>query len=44
MARHVDKLSAMLVKSLSSPGYFADGNGLYLQVSSSWIEKLDFPF
>jgi integrase len=41
MARHVERLSALFVKALSSPGYFGDGNGLYLQVSKgggkSWI-------
>jgi integrase len=44
MARQVDKLSAILVKSLSSPGYFADGNGLYLQVSTSGSKSWIFRF
>ncbi len=41
MGRHVHQLSAVLVKGLSSPGYYGDGNGLLLQVSrtgtKSWI-------
>jgi hypothetical protein len=44
MARQVDRLSAILVKSLSSPGYYGDGNGLWLQVSSSGSKSWIFRF
>ena len=44
MARHIDRLSAILVKSLSSPGYYADGNGLLLQVSPSGSKSWIFRF
>lgn len=44
MARQVDKLSAILMKSLSSPGYYGDGNGLWLQVSSSGSKSWIFRF
>ena len=41
MARIVDKLSPLLVAKTTKPGYYSDGNGLYLQVSvtgsKSWI-------
>ena len=41
MARKADQLDAMTVKKLEKPGYYADGAGLYLQVSKSstksWI-------
>lgn len=35
MSRHVRKLSAKLVENLSSPGYYGDGDGLWLQISNS---------
>ncbi len=41
MARGTSKLSAMAVKNEKNPGRYADGNGLYLQVSptgtKSWL-------
>ena len=41
MGRHVRKLSAKLVENLSSPGYYGDGDGLWLQISNggskSWV-------
>ena len=41
MARIVDKLNPLLVAKTIKPGYYSDGNGLYLQVSvtgsKSWI-------
>jgi integrase len=41
MGRGIEKLSALKIKRLSTPGYFGDGGGLYLQVgrtgSKSWI-------
>lgn len=41
MAREVERLSALQVQRLKRPGYYADGAGLYLQVSpaltKSWI-------
>ena len=46
MARRVDQLSAIVVKALSSPGYYSDGGGLVLQVSisgsKSWLFRFDF--
>jgi len=41
MAKRVNILSAMAVKAATTPGYYFDGNGLYLQVanggSKSWV-------
>jgi integrase len=41
MARTIEKLSALKVSRLTKPGMYADGGGLYLQVTSSaarsWI-------
>lgn len=41
MARQFDRLSAKSVASKKLPGYYADGGGLYLQVSAtgskSWV-------
>lgn len=41
MAKQVNKLNALAVKQETSPGLYADGNGLYLQVakggSKSWV-------
>jgi len=41
MAKRVNILSAMAVKAANKPGYYFDGNGLYLQVanggSKSWV-------
>ena len=41
MARIVDKLNPLKVAKTTKPGYYSDGNGLYLQVSvtgsKSWI-------
>ncbi|MDB5933338.1 MAG: hypothetical protein JWQ01_682, partial [Massilia sp.] len=31
MARSVNKLSAVLISKLSSPGYYGDGGGLWLR-------------
>lgn len=35
MAKKVDKLNALFVKRVTTPGDYGDGNGLYLQVSGS---------
>ena len=41
MPRLINRLSALKVKRAEAPGYYADGAGLYLQVSGggarSWI-------
>lgn len=41
MARRIDRLSVKTIASKKQPGYYADGGGLYLQVSSagskSWV-------
>jgi hypothetical protein len=41
MAHQVKKLSAKLISNSSSPGYYSDGDGLWLQIaeggSKSWI-------
>jgi hypothetical protein len=46
MGRHVEKLSAILVGQLKSPGYYGDGNGLWLQISASgsksWVFRFTF--
>jgi len=43
MARELNKLSAVAVRNKSTPGLFADGGGLYLQVTKSgaktWIYR-----
>jgi integrase len=44
MGRHVRKLSAKLVENLSSPGYYGDGDGLWLQVSGSGSKSWVFRF
>jgi integrase len=44
MGRHVEKLSAILVRQLKSPGYYGDGNGLWLQVSASGSKSWVFRF
>jgi hypothetical protein len=44
MARRINRLSAILVKSLSSAGYYWDGNGLYLQISASGSKSWIFRF
>ena len=43
--RHpIEKLTALKVKRESNPGFYADGNGLYLKVDQSgakrWIQRL----
>lgn len=41
MARSIDKVNALFVKTVKDRGYYSDGGGLYLQVSKtetkSWI-------
>lgn len=44
MSRKVDRLSAILVKAVNSPGYYVDGNGLLLQVSRSGSKSWIFRF
>jgi integrase len=43
MARKLERLGALQVKRQTEPGYYADGGGLYLQVSAtgskSWIMR-----
>lgn len=43
MARKTERLNALKVAKLKTPGYYCDGNGLYLQVSKSgsksWIMR-----
>ncbi len=43
--RHItDALTAMAVKKLKEPGFYADGNGLYLRISKtgakSWVQRI----
>jgi len=40
MARHSNRLSAVKVKGQKLPGYFADGGGLYLQVTGDGEEQV----
>jgi hypothetical protein len=35
MARGINKLSAILVNKLSSPGYYSDGGGPLLRISNT---------
>lgn len=46
MAKKVNRLSAQGVKRLKEPGWHADGNGLYLQISKSgtksWVYRYTF--
>lgn len=44
MARQMQKLSVKTVASKKQPGYYADGGGLYLQVSSSGSKSWIFRF
>jgi hypothetical protein len=44
MGRHVEKLSAILIGQLKSPGYYGDGNGLWLQISASGSKSWVFRF
>lgn len=44
MSRRVNHLSAVLIKSLSLPGYYGDGTGLYLQISGSGSKSWIFRF
>lgn len=41
MARHINRLTDIKIRSLKAPGLYADGNGLYLRVQAagakSWI-------
>jgi integrase len=44
MPHQVKKLSAILVGKLSSPGYYGDGDGLWLQISGSGSKSWVFRF
>jgi integrase len=44
MPHKVKKLSAILVGKLSSPGYYGDGDGLWLQISGSGSKSWVFRF
>src|SRR4030088_1808756 len=44
MARATQKLSAKAVDNKRKPAYYADGNGLYLQVSPSGSKSWIFRF
>ena len=44
MAHQVKKLSAILIFKLSSPGYYGDGDGLWLQISGSGSKSWVFRF
>lgn len=44
MARKMQRLSVKTVESKKAPGYYADGGGLYLQVSSSGTKSWLFRF
>ncbi|SOE67079.1 Integrase [Burkholderia sp. YR290] len=44
MSRPIKKLSALKVKQEKSPGYYADGGGLYLQVSKSGTKSWVFRY
>ena len=44
MARRIDRLSDRTVKAKKAKGYYADGDGLYLQVSASGSKSWVFRF
>jgi len=44
MARQIGKLSAMAIKNQNKPGLYADGGGLYLQVTESGAKTWIFRF
>jgi integrase len=44
MARGIQKLSALQVERTKKPGYYADGGGLYLQVTASGSKSWLFRF
>lgn len=44
MARLIDKLTPLAVSKKSKPGYYGDGNGLWLQVSPSGSKSWIFRF
>jgi integrase len=44
MAHQIKKLSAKLIANLSSPGYYGDGEGLWLQISPSGSKSWIFRF
>lgn len=44
MAQSVKKLSVVLVNTLSSPGYYGDGGGLWLRISESGSKSWVFRF
>lgn len=44
MPRSINKLSAISVKRLSSPGYFGDGGGLLLRISKTGSKSWVFRF
>lgn len=45
MAKTINKLTALQIKKISKPGWYADGQGLYLQVSpsgsKSWVYRYE---
>lgn len=45
MAKNINKLSAVKIKQIKEPGWYADGIGLYLQVSpsgsKSWVYRYE---
>ena len=44
MAKNINRLTALQVKQTSTPGWYADGNGLYLQVSKSGSKSWVFRY
>jgi hypothetical protein len=44
MARPTNRLSALTIKKDLPPGLYADGGGLYMQVSQQATKGMDFPF
>ncbi|WBT04864.1 Arm DNA-binding domain-containing protein [Brevundimonas vesicularis] len=44
MAREINRLSAVKVRSLKEPGLHADGNGLYLRIDQTGARRWVFVF
>src|SRR5690349_11315463 len=44
MAKSINKLSVLKIENLKTPGFYADGGGLYLQVSPAGTKSWVFRF
>jgi hypothetical protein len=44
MARHINRLTDIKIRSLKGPGLHADGNGLYLRFQAAGAKSWIFPY